>query len=157
MYCTKPGSIVHAVFFLILALAGSLARKEKKAALCAAGSMLAFCAVSAVFWCLARFAFGYSGSLLSIYGTQLGEEDLHLDVFAISVLKYPFYFILACGIIGFIFFISVRIFNVQSLLQFWDHVVQFGHPLHSFDPPVKLPMAQVGPSVKRIAPKLAIR
>ena len=49
------------------------------------------------------FAFGYSGSLLSIYGSQLGEEDLHLDVFAISVLKYPFYFILACGIIGFIY------------------------------------------------------
>ena len=103
MYCTKPGSIVHAVLFLILALAGSLARKEKKAALCAAGSMLAFCAVSAVFWCLARFAFGYSGSLLSIYGTQLGEEDLHLDVFFTSILKYPFYFILACGIIGFIY------------------------------------------------------
>ena len=103
MYCTKPGSMVHAVLFLIIALGGSLAKKERKGTLCAAGGLLAFCAVSAFFWCLARYAFGYNGNLLSIYNEQLGEAELHLDAFFKSVLKYPYYFILSCGIIGFIY------------------------------------------------------
>ena len=103
MYCTKPGSMVHAVLFLIIALGGSLVKKEKRVTLYAVGSMFVFCAVSALFWCLAKFVFGYNGNLLSIYDSQLGKEELHLDAFFTSVIKYPFYFILSCGIIGFIY------------------------------------------------------
>ncbi len=120
MYCTKPGSVAPAVLFLIMALAGSIARKEKKTTLAAAGGFLSFFAVILFFWCLAKFAFGYSGNVFSIYDIQVANSgNLNLGIFLQSAVTYPYYFILSCGIIGFVLpFLSWKSWD-NNIRKFW--------------------------------------
>ena len=120
MYCAKPGSVVPALLFLPVACGGAVARKESKNALYAVAGVLAAGAVAGFFWCLARFAFGYEGGLLSLYASQTGAaEGWHLDAFGKAVLTYPYYFILSCGIIGFVYPFLTRKYWNDSQKKLW--------------------------------------
>jgi hypothetical protein len=50
-------------------------------------------------WLLVRFGFGYEGNLLGVYHEQLSAQDVGRNFFLETVGLYPYYFILACGIL----------------------------------------------------------
>ena len=120
MYCTKPGSMVAAVLFLLIALVGAVVKKETRNTLSAMGGLIVFGAVIVFFWCLARYALGYSGMMLSVYDSQVTVKwNWNLDIVAKTVLTYPYYFILSCGIVGFVYpFLSCRYWNKVNR-KFW--------------------------------------
>ena len=107
MFSTKPGSALPAGLILAFALISALVNREKKNALFSVYGIAAALIVSGFFWCIARFAFGYRGELLSIYSSQVSDSvGWHLDAFFKALATYPYYFILSCGIIGFVYVVS---------------------------------------------------
>lgn len=104
LYSTKPGAIVPATVFLVMTVILAIVKKKGKDALLALCSALIMIATAAVFWILAKYAFGYEGSVLSIYESQLdGSIVKNTGLFFKSLVLYLYYFILACGLIGFIY------------------------------------------------------
>lgn len=101
LYSTKPGTVVPAGVFILFATVRAMIRKDGKNAAWPAGGIAVFLATAAAFWALAKFAFGYQGSFLSIYNAQFnGVQEWHFGVFLKNLAIYPFYFILSCGITG---------------------------------------------------------
>ena len=120
MFGTKPGSALPAGLILAYVLFHAVTHKEKKDILYSACGIAVALAVSGILWCIARFALGYQGGLLSIYSNQVSDSvGWHLDAFFKAVVTYPYYFILSCGIMGFIYVIyTVRKMD-PSLKTFW--------------------------------------
>ncbi len=101
LFSTKPGTVVPAAVFILFATIRALIRKDGKNAAWPAGGVGVFLATAAVFWAVAKFAFGYQGSFLSIYDAQFdGTQEWHFGAFLKNMAVYPFYFILSCGIMG---------------------------------------------------------
>ena len=99
LYYTKPGAIALPAVALLFFLIRGIARKERKeifSALAGIGS-LGLCFL--LLWLLVRFGFGYEGNLLGVYHEQLSAQDVGRNFFLETVGLYPYYFILACGIL----------------------------------------------------------
>ena len=104
MYSTKPGAIVPAAVFLVITAVLAIVRKKGKTALLALCSALITIATAGMFWILAKNSFGYEGSFLSIYQSQIdGSSEFSIGIFFRTLMLYLCYFILACGIAGFIY------------------------------------------------------
>lgn len=100
LYFTKPGAVTFCAAALIWFLIRGIRRKsgpEIKNALAGAGSLgVAF----AILWILTRYVLGYDGTLLAVYDEQLYPDTGHSSFFFFtSLATYPYYFILACGLI----------------------------------------------------------
>ena len=104
LYYAKPGSVLPSIVFLLVFLIRAIREKnQRQAVFCLAGAAV-FCAVYFAFQFLIHSVFGYQGDSLSIYENQIaGKNDWHLDVFFQMIPAYLYYFILACGIIGFVY------------------------------------------------------
>ena len=103
LYYTKPGAIVPAAAALLLLAVTGAVSKNKKAllhVLAGAGSLiLCFFALKLI----AEKALGYQGALLSLYDSQVsGYGDISLEHFWRALGFYPYYFLLACGVLPFI-------------------------------------------------------
>ena len=102
LYSTKPGAVTPAAVFLLLTLLHGMVKKERKHIVYALEAVLALCATAAAFWLLVKYVFGYEGGFLSVYESQVdGTASRNLKAFLKSLVIYPYYFILACGVIGF--------------------------------------------------------
>ena len=101
IYSTKPGAVVPAAVFLLMVIILAAIRKQAKDLLWVLGAAVVFFAVAGLFWALARYVYGYEGGTLSIYSSQAkGARKLEWG----KVLAfYPVYFMLSCGIIGFVY------------------------------------------------------
>ena len=101
LYCTKPGAVVPAGIALVMMIILAIRKKNGKLLLhtllcagCLAGVFLLLVKL------LAEAAFGYSGALLGVYDTQVSKYmGYNYDIFWNSLLLYPYYFLLACGIL----------------------------------------------------------
>lgn len=103
LYSTKPGAIAPAIVFLFLAAIQIVHQKKAKDLLWIAVSLMSSAATAGFFLLLAKFAFGYEGRFFSVYEAQLdGTRSWNLLTFFKSLALYPFYFILGCGIFGFV-------------------------------------------------------
>lgn len=104
LYFIKPGSVVPALFFLGLFLVQGLVKKEKKMALSSLLGMGAFAAVFGLLVALLRFGFHSNAGLLSLYDNQVNAvRGIHLEAFFRALVLYPYYFILCCGVVGFLY------------------------------------------------------
>ena len=107
MYFTKPGSVVPAIAALLFFLAEGIRQKNGGFIRNSLAGAAAFGMCFVAFWLIARIGFGYVGSVFGVYDVQFEmETDLHLPAFLQAVVLYPFYFLLACGILPVIVFIT---------------------------------------------------
>lgn len=107
MYNAKPGAILPAALALFLFVEQAVREKDKKRWTDLLAGVLSFAAVFLAFKLLAEQAFGYRGTLLSIYDDQaLRYPDLNHDFILGILIKYPYYFLLASGILPFL--VSMR-------------------------------------------------
>lgn len=103
IYYTKPGAVVPAALAMVLLAGGAVRRKDRKAGLNTLAGVAAFAAVFFLFKLLAELVFGYQGTLLSIYHDQaIGYNEINHDYFYRTMAQYPYYILLACGILPFL-------------------------------------------------------
>ena len=104
LYSTKPGTVAPTAVFLVGAAVLAIVRKKPKDVLFAVLSAMILLATACAFWALARFAFGYDGSLFSIYASQLdGTAESSTAMFFKALALYPCYFIMASGLVGVVY------------------------------------------------------
>ena len=107
MYNAKPGAIIPAALALFLFAGKAIRAKNKKSWIALLAGLLSFAAVFLLFKLLTEQVFGYRGTLLSIYDEQaIGSPDLNHDFIFGVLIKYPYYFLLAIGILPFL--VSMR-------------------------------------------------
>lgn len=124
LYSTKPGSVVPAIVFIGLSFMFSLIRKEKREAIYAISSLIILLSTSITFFALAKYILGYSGNILSIYSSQIdGTISRNIAAFLKALALYPVYFILACGIIGFVYPFFAKINWSRELRAFWWYTI----------------------------------
>ncbi len=99
LYYTKPGAIALSAVALLFFLVRGIVRKSKKEILSAAAGFGSMGLSFLLLWLLVRFGFGYEGNLLGVYHEQLSAQDVGRNFFLETVGLYPYYFILACGIL----------------------------------------------------------
>ena len=100
LYYTKPGAIAMAAVALLYFLVRGLIRKNKTEILAAAAGVGSLGVSFLILWLTVRFIFGYEGHLLGMYNEQLtADEQIGMTFFWQTVGLYPYYFILACGIL----------------------------------------------------------
>lgn len=104
LYSTKPGSVVPAAAFLLFAVIRSVCRKDIRSFGGMIGGILILFGIGFAFYLTATKVFGYSGSVLSIYDNKVSETTSEgISAFLKALATYPYYFILSCGIIGFVY------------------------------------------------------
>ena len=107
MYSAKPGAILPAALALFLFAGKAVRAKNKKSWIALLAGVLSFAAVFLAFKLVAEQVFGYRGTLLSIYDDQaIRYPDLNHDFFFSTLIQYPYYFLLAFGILPFM--VSMR-------------------------------------------------
>ena len=107
LYYTKPGAIVPAIVALLFFLIQGIIKKEKMEICHSLSGFGAFFGSFFLLWIVVHFAFGYKGTLLSVYSEQLiTEGKMFWDVFLQTLICYPYYFCMACGIIPAIMIIT---------------------------------------------------
>lgn len=99
LYATKPGYIVAPAVTLAACAVFAVRDKAGKRALHALLGMIGMAAAIGIFYALA-YAMGYHSGALSVYEQQLSA--VHPDAFLRAVVKYPYYFIMACGVFAFV-------------------------------------------------------
>ena len=100
LYQTKPGDVVLPAMALLFFLIRGIVQKEKKPLLYTLAGAVSLCMVYLAFRLIADRALAYSGSFFSIYDHQMNDfNGLYYDTFLRSVLLYPYYFILSCGVL----------------------------------------------------------
>ena len=99
LYYTKPGAIALSAVALLFFLVRGIVWKSKKEILSAAAGFGSMGLSFLLLWLLVRFGFGYEGNLLGVYHEQLSAQDVGRNFFLETVGLYPYYFILACGIL----------------------------------------------------------
>ena len=97
LYYTKPGAICIVAVSCIILLIRSIRTQEGKAKIEPLWSIGGFIVAYFILWGVARFGFGYKGSPFSVYEEQLSVEGGEFAFFR-SLLLYPYYFLLGCGI-----------------------------------------------------------
>ena len=121
LYSAKPGAVVPAAVFFLMVIVRALIQKQGKDILWAAGAAAVFFAAAGVFWALARYGFGYEGSTMSIYSSQI--KGARKSQWGIVLAGYPFYFILSCGIAGFVYpAVFSRKWEAEKRI-FWKYIL----------------------------------
>lgn len=124
LYSTKPGAIVPAAVFLAILLFSSIIQKEKKRLLYVFASICLLLATSGFFIFLAKYAFKYEGTFFSVYESQLDGAIMHDPGTLFKTLAmYPAYFILACGIVGFLYPALLHARWSDEKRKFWWFVI----------------------------------
>ena len=124
LYSVKPGAVTPAAVFFMMALFNTIRSKERKARICFIEAVLIMTVTISGFMMLARFGFGYRGTVFSIYESQMGQTyGWNPGRFFRALFIYPYYFILACGIIGFAY--PVYCFHrwTAELKTFWRFLI----------------------------------
>ena len=99
LYYAKPGAVVPAAAALLLFAGKSIAARSGKKGIDVLAGAAAFAAVFFAFRLVAQ-GLGYHGSLFSIYDIQVSyQSDLNLNRFWYAAGRYPYYFILAGGML----------------------------------------------------------
>lgn len=103
LYYSKPGAAIPAVLALAFFAVTALRQKSGKAGiqvLAGAGCLaVSFFALKLV----AEQVLGYRGALLSVYDDQVvASKDYNIEYFFSTAGKYPYYFIIAGGVLPFI-------------------------------------------------------
>ena len=100
LYYSKPGAVVPAILALLFFGVKAAAKKSGKNGINVLAGMGCLAALFFVIKLIAEQVFGYSGSLLSVYNYQASFSDsIKNDYFFRTVWKYPYYFMLAGGIL----------------------------------------------------------
>ena len=100
LYCTKPGAVMPALFALLLFGGKAIKKKSGQGGIQVLAGLGCLALLFVVIKLIAEKVLGYSGSLLSIYDDQSPfSESASNDYFYNTVGKYPYYFILAGGIL----------------------------------------------------------
>ena len=107
LFYSKPGAIVPAILALLVFSVQAVKKRSGKNGIhviAGIGSLIiSFFAIKF----LAEKILGYQGALLSVYNNQVFDSlDKNIDYFINNVVKYPYYFALACGIFPLV--VSVR-------------------------------------------------
>ena len=121
LYSIKPGAVVPAAVFILMVFLLAAIRKNGRDALWAVGAVVIFFAAAGAFWALARYAFGYKGGALSIYSSQ--ATGARKSEWGKVLAGYPFYFILSCGIVGFVYpAVSSQKWETEKRI-FWRYIL----------------------------------
>ena len=100
LYWSKPGALVPAVAALLLFAGKSALARNGKSAIHVLAGAAGFAAVFFAMKLIADQVLGYHGSLFSIYDIQINyQNDLNLERFWRAMALYPYYFILAGGVL----------------------------------------------------------
>ena len=100
LYQTKPGDVALPALAIVFFLIRSIKQKDKKSLSSALAGVASLGAVYLLFRLIADQVLAYSGSFFSIYDHQMNDYNgLFYDTFLRSLLLYPFYFILSCGVL----------------------------------------------------------
>lgn len=99
LYSAKPGAVLPAALALLLFAAKAVREKSRKGGLAVLAGAAGFAAVFLVMKLLAEQAFGYGGTLFSIYDAQIVSEPGDPSRVFPAVLRYPYYFLMAGGIL----------------------------------------------------------
>ena len=109
LYYTKPGAVIPAALALLLFAGKAVRKKSGKDGMNALAGLGCLAAFFFVIKLIAEQVLGYHGVLLSLYDYQSPfAEGISNEYFFRVVGKYPYYFILAGGILPFL--VSVRYF-----------------------------------------------
>ena len=103
LYCTKPGTVMPAIFALLLFGGKTIKKKYGQGGIQVLAGLGCLVLLYVVIKLIAEKVLGYSGSLLSIYDDQSPfSGSSGNEYFYSTVGKYPYYFILAGGILPFL-------------------------------------------------------
>ena len=103
LYYTKPGAVLPAAAALLFFAVRAVTGKSRKNGIQVLTGALGFVAVFFALKILAEKGFGYQGSLFSLYDEQMTQElSVNTEYFFRNAGLYPYYFLLACGILPFI-------------------------------------------------------
>ena len=124
LYSTKPGAVVPAAVFILMVVFQSCIHKKWKNVIWTLESAIIMFAVAGALWLLAKYALGYEGSPLSVYSSQISSfRELNWGVILEVLVAYPFYFIISCGIVGFIYpVISAGKWEIKNR-SFWKYIL----------------------------------
>lgn len=102
LYHTKPGAVVPAVLALLLFGGKAIRKKSGRNGIQVLAGLGCLAVLFFAVKLIAEQVLGYSGSLLSVYDYQSSfAETIGNEYFFRTVGKYPYYFILAGGILPF--------------------------------------------------------
>lgn len=100
LYYTKPGAVIPAVVSLLLFASKAVKQKSRKAAIYMLAGTGCLTAVFFLIKILTEQVLGYQGSLLGVYDDQVVLSfDGNIEFFINALSKYPYYFVLAGGVL----------------------------------------------------------
>lgn len=104
LYYSKPGAVLPAILALLLFAGMAISRKSAKSGIQVLAGMgclaVGFFAVKL----LAEKVLGYQGTLLSVYNDQVAASKAYnIEYFFSAIGRYPYYFVLAGGILPFLY------------------------------------------------------
>ena len=100
LYYTKPGAVVPAVLALILAAGKAIKGKSRQAGIHVLAGLGCLAVSFFAIKLIVEQVFGYHGALLSVYDDQVfASKTYNMEYFFSSAAKYPYYFVLAGGIL----------------------------------------------------------
>lgn len=103
LYHTKPGAVVPAVLALLLFGGKAIRKKSGKNGIQVLAGLGCLVALFFIIKLIAEKVLGYTGALLSVYDYQASfAEEIGNEYFFKTVGKYPYYYILAGGILPFL-------------------------------------------------------
>ena len=103
LYCTKPGAVMPALLALLFFGGKAIKRKSAREGIQALAGLGCMAVLFIAVKLIAEKALGYNGSLLSIYDDQSPfAGSINNDYFFSTIGKYPYYFVLAGGILPFL-------------------------------------------------------
>ena len=103
MYYTKPGALVPSVLAMLFFAGKAVKDRSGKDGLKILAGLAAFALVFISFQILVVNGLNYQGSFLSIYDDQVVHyQNANHEFFYRNVALYPYYFLLACGILPFL-------------------------------------------------------
>ena len=104
LYYTKPGAVLPAILALFFFVGLAFSRKSVKSGVQVLAGMGCLAAGFFVIKLVAEKALGYQGALLSVYNDQVtASKAYNIEYFFSAIGRYPYYFVLAGGILPFLY------------------------------------------------------
>ena len=103
LYYTKPGAVLPAIAALLLFAVRAVIGKSSKNGLQVLAGTAGFIMPFFALKILAEKGFGYQGSPFSLYDEQMTQYlNINTEYFFRNAGLYPYYFLLACGVLPFV-------------------------------------------------------